>query len=231
MSHVVSVLLTAIAFAVLPGVAVAAPSGSITDVRPTGSGETVTATYTSTFDICDDGYCGWFPYANEVPAAQACREDDNTLTYVGDFKDESGTQRGTDTFTPAYTPTKICLYARHSGEIYLLAEYVYPAAATTPTPTPTPTPTGTTPDADAVRPMTIAEGRSLVPDVLRDRYGSRFARSTLTRACHRLSTTKIRCRVAWRKKPFRYRGTVTLWNDPDDAESFAYRTSIKRTRI
>jgi hypothetical protein len=79
--------------------------------------------------------------------------------------------------------------------------------------------------------MTIAEGRSLVPDALRDRYGSRFARSTLTRACQRLSTTKVRCRVAWRKKPFRYRGTVTLWNDPDDAESFAYRTSIKRTRI
>ena len=31
--------------------------------------------------------------------------------------------------------------------------------------------------------------------------------------------------------PFRYRGMVTLWNDPDDAESFVYRASIKRTRI
>jgi len=53
----------------------------------------------------------------------------------------------------------------------------------------------------------------------------------MTRSCRRASTTKVRCTVAWRKKPFRYRGTVTLWNDPDDPESFVYRTSIKRTRI
>ena len=74
-------LLAAIVLASLPGVAVAAPGGSITDVRPTGSGGLVTATYTSTFDVCtESGYCGWFPYANEVPASQPCREDDNTLT-------------------------------------------------------------------------------------------------------------------------------------------------------
>lgn len=187
-----------------------ANSGSITDVHPNGDG-TVDATYSVTFDQCDaSGYCGFYAHAWEVPATQSCSEDKRFFTYVSTGTSEtSGTITETASFSPTYNPTRICLYAYGSREYYI-ADYVYPPP---------------------VAPMTIAEARSNVPEVLRQKYKSRFARSTLTRACSRLSSKKVRCRVAWRKKPFRYSGTVTMWNDEDDPGSFVYASSIRRKRI
>ena len=226
MSRVVSVLVAAVVLAVLP----VSPwrhraDRSRTCGRPAAA-DLVTATYTSTFDVCtSSGYRGWFPYANEVPASQPCREDDNTLTYVGELEDDSGTQVGTDTFTPSFTRTKdlpvrhagrrgstcsrsTCIRRRRRLRRRLRRRPRLPRRR---------------PKADQGRRGPSDDDRrgpfARPRRALRDRYGSRFARSTLTRACHRLSTTKVRCRVAWRKKPFRYRGTVTMWNDPHDAES------------
>lgn len=68
--------------------------------------------------------------------------------------------------------------------------------------------------------MTIAEAKSYIPGVLKKKFKSKFSRSTLTRACYRLSTEKVKCRVAWRKNGSKYGGSVTLWNDPDDPEVF-----------
>jgi hypothetical protein len=96
------------------------------------------------------------------------------------------------------------------------------------TPVPTPAPTLDEPD---VAPLTIVDARSYLPDALKDKYGTRFSRSGFTRACNRYSVAKVRCRVAWRKSPYKYTGTVTLWNDPEDPEgSYVYSTSIKRKR-
>ncbi len=200
----------------LPATA-AANSGSITDVQPNGDG-TVDATYSVTFDQCNaSGYCGFYSHAWEVPADQACSEDKRYLTFVSTgTSDTSGTVTETESFSPNYNPTRICLYAYGAAaggtgsQEYYIADSVYPPP---------------------VEPMTIAEARSNVPDVLREKYKSRFARSTLTRACSRLSSKKVRCRVGWRKKPYRYSGTVTMWNDESEPGSFLYRTSISRKRV
>src|SRR4051812_6515128 len=70
-----------------------ANSGSITDVHPSLDGATVYATYTTNFDVCDtNGFCGWYPHAWQVPAAQTCFVDNSHVTYVGDYQDASGTQ-------------------------------------------------------------------------------------------------------------------------------------------
>jgi hypothetical protein len=215
MKGLLSALVVALA---LPAIA-SANSGSITDVHSNGDG-TVDATYSVTFDQCtSDGYCGFYAHAWEVPADQACAVDPKLLAYVSTGTSEtSGTLTETDSFAPNYTPTRICLYAYGAvgggtgSQEYYIADYVYPPR-------------------DAVQPMTIAEARSYVPDVLRQKYKRRFARGTLTRACSRLSRRKVRCRVGWHKKPFRYSGTVTMWNDEDDPDSFIYRTSIRRKRV
>ena len=141
---------TALAFAaaallVFPSGALGA-SGSITNIHADGDG-TVSATYTTNMDICTkSGYCGWFPHAYQVPAAEGCRVDDSHIAYVGDNRSTSGSQTQTDPFYPAYSgPIRLCLYAYQSGTNHFIAEAVYtPAGAgTTPTPTPTPAPTPT----------------------------------------------------------------------------------------
>ena len=205
-------------------------AGAITNVHP-GADGTVYATYTTTFDICDEyGYCGWFPHAWQVPASQSCVTNESyayPLTYVGDLSDTSGTQTGTDYFYPEYNPTRICLYASHAGGEYFVADYVYTVP---PTPPETTYP-GTAPVVETP-PLKVREGRSLVPQVLRTEYRRKFTRSTLRRSCWRLTTQKVRCRVSWRKRPYKYRGSVTMWNDPGDPENrFIYRTSIRRKRI
>lgn len=238
-SVLVMVMLAALA---LPASA-RANSGSITNVHPNGDG-TVNATYSVTFDQCTYyGYCGFYAHAWELPASQACSPNATYLTYVSIATPSvSGTITETDFFYPHYNPTRICLYAYGavgggSGlQDHFIADYVYaapvaaaPAPASTPAPAPTPAPSGA--EEEPVKPMTISEARSYAPEVLRQKYKRRFARSTLKRACSRLSRRKVRCRVAWRKKPYRYSGTVTMWNDEDDPDSFIYRTSIRRKRI
>jgi hypothetical protein len=206
----------------------AAYSGSITNVHPSPDGFTVSATYTTTFDQCDeDGFCGWYPHAWQVPASQACAPGGEHFTYVGDYHEGPATETATDDFFPDYEPARICLYvsAPDDSEI-LIAEYLYRPVGAAPTPTGTPAPTA------GIRPMTVKKARSLVPGALRERYGRRFSRSTLRRACHRLTSKKVRCRVSWRKGKYAYRGTITLRNDPDDPEnSFIYTTSVKRKRL
>jgi len=213
-----------------------ANSGSITDVHPSLDGTTVYATYTTSFDVCDtNGFCGWYPHAWQVPAAQTCFVDNSHLTYVGDYQDASGTQTGTDYFYPSFNPTRICLYASNGSQEYFIADYVYGPAAPPPVapapvaPTPAPTPA---PVSRVMAPLTIAEGRSLLSGVLQKRYGRRFARSSLKRACYRLTRAKVRCRVSWRKSPYKYSGRVTMRNDPDDpVNSFVYSVVVNRKRI
>jgi hypothetical protein len=82
-------------------------------------------------------------------------------------------------------------------------------------------------------PMTVTQGHRLVPKTLRHQYGAAFSRRTLTRSCD--GGEKVRCRVAWRRWPFAYACTVTLWYSPSDAAagyaSYSYSTLIDRRNL
>jgi Domain of unknown function (DUF4114) len=104
-----------------------------------------------------------------------------------------------------------------------------PAPAGDPTPTtPVPTPN----PGSNVPPLKVAEARRRLPRVLRKRYGKRYTsrRGPLRKACYRLSTEKVRCRVRWRTRRHRYAGNATMWRKREDPETILSTTSIRRTR-
>jgi hypothetical protein len=242
MRRCLTVLAVLAGLAALPSVASAA-GGSIGNPRLSLDGSSVYLDYSVTWDQCTTfGYCGWFASAWEVPASSQCFVDTSYLTWVGSSHDTSGSETASDKFFPHFNPTRICLSVYFDGQEHIIADYVYSKPApqpVVPTPTPTPPPPVPTPtpqptvenEQETLPRMSISAAKANVPDVLKDKYKSRFARSTLTRACSRLSAQKVRCRVAWRKRPYRYRGTITMWNDPDDSFYYRWTTSIKRTRI
>jgi hypothetical protein len=89
--------------------------------------------------------------------------------------------------------------------------------------------------AAAARPMTVAQAQRFVPPTLRHEYRGEFSRRTLTRSCRRASSGKVRCDVAWRRWPFAYAGTVTLWYAESDAAAgyatYSYSSVVGRTNI
>jgi hypothetical protein len=82
------------------------------------------------------------------------------------------------------------------------------------------------------RPLTMREARRRLPRVLRKQYGRRFTgrRGPLRKACYRLSTVKVRCRVRWNTRRHRYSGKATMWKDQNALNSIVSNTSIHRTR-
>jgi hypothetical protein len=226
-------VLVAVGALLLPNAAVA-DSGSITNVHPGLDSSIVSATYTSTSTGCDtDGFCGWYPHAWDVAASSACFVDLSQVAYVGDYLPNPGTQTATDDFYPRFNPTRICLYINGPFGETFLADYVYTAPATPPpTGTPTPTPTPTANPEPSVPPLKIGEARSRLPSVLREQYGRRYTsrRGPLKMSCYRLSSEKVRCRVGWNTRRYRYSGNATMWNDPDHPDSILFTTSIRRTR-
>ena len=230
-------LVTVVAALACPGSAWA-DSGSISNVFSSGS--EVFATYTSTSTTCSpSGYCGWFPYGVQSPASAPCTphtENDGRLTYVGDGYGDPGlglSEVDVASFLPALLPVKICLYTWRPngggpGIETLVAEYVHGAAPPPPPPAPAPAaPANTT---ESVVPIGIGEARDHLPSALKRRYGKRFTRRSgrLQRSCYRLSTQKVRCRVNWKYKQYRYAGSVTLWVDAN--ENYVLRTSIRGKR-
>jgi hypothetical protein len=82
--------------------------------------------------------------------------------------------------------------------------------------------------------MRVNEAKGYLKGVLKRRYHTHFTRrhGTFTRSCHRLTVQKVRCRVVWKYKTYRYSGTVDMWNDPSDPiNTFISRTRIKRKRV
>jgi hypothetical protein len=234
---------TVVVALVCPGSAWA-DSGSITNVF--GSGDDVWATYTSVSTTCSpSGYCGWFPYGVQSPASAPCTphtEGDGRLTYVGEGGTDTGpySETATDNFFPSWSPVKICLYTWRPDSMSgpgidtLVAEYVHGAAAATPVaPTPAPAPEPAS-EPDAVPAMGVSEAKDYLSGLLRKKFGKRFKRRSgrFSRSCYRLSAEKVRCRVSWKYKAYRYSGTVDEWNDPSNpSEKFLYRIHIKRKRI
>lgn len=94
-TRIVAVVATLALIAAVPAAA-SADSGSITNVVEAGNGQ-LRATFTTTSMTCTaEGFCGWFPFAAQVAAGQAC--NDSSPVYVGNYQSESGTQTGTETF-------------------------------------------------------------------------------------------------------------------------------------
>jgi hypothetical protein len=87
--------------------------------------------------------------------------------------------------------------------------------------------------ADAVPPLTVADGKASVTGVLDEKFGGRFTvRNGFKRDCYRLVASTVRCRVRWDHGGWRYSRTVDMKNDPDDpTSSILYRTAIARTRM
>jgi hypothetical protein len=190
-------------FLIAPAVA-HADSGKIAEVHANPDG-TVQATYTTTSTTCDpDGFCGWYPHARQVPADQPCGDwQVDHLTYVGDVKDDPGTQAGSDFFYPLATSVRICLYINAAdGTEPLVAEYVYnPAAPGGSAPPPTPAT------------LSLSAARKALPGLLAHRYHGKFAhRKHFKRNCSQLALDKVRCTVRWDWQRFRYAGKVTLRN-------------------
>jgi hypothetical protein len=227
----VGVVLTLAACLIAPAVA-SADSGSITNVAASGDGQ-VSATYTTTSTTCTSyNFCGWYPHARQVPATQQCGPwQADQLTYVGDYQDNPGTQTGTDTFYPVADAVRLCLYINDPNDTEpLVAEYVYPAGTQ---PSPTPPPATDSPQPVSVPPMTASDARTLLPGVLRGKYGRRFTHRThYKRSCYRWTSQTVRCDVRWENAGYRYRGNVKLRNDPDDpANSFVYTITVHRKRL
>jgi hypothetical protein len=89
------------------------------------------------------------------------------------------------------------------------------------------------PAGASARPMSVTRAQQLVPKTLRHEYGAAFSRRSLTRSCE--GGDRVRCRVAWRRWPFAYAGTVTLWYSAADAAAgyatYSYSTLIGRRNI
>src|SRR3954451_11974194 len=118
-------------------------AGSIAGVAYDAGTGTYTATYTANGGYCSlSGFCGWFPYAVQVPAGLACRphiDGSGDLTYVGSAQSTPfPAQVSTEVFYPGTGSGTICLYVSHgSGVEFLVAQTPFGGAAATPTPTST----------------------------------------------------------------------------------------------
>ena len=74
----------------------------------------------------------------------------------------------------------------------------------------------------------------MLPGILRQEFGSRFKRRKhYKRSCARITSEKVRCSVRWDfKRRYRYRGTVTIQDDPDRSDgSVLYTASIKHKKL
>jgi hypothetical protein len=91
------------------------------------------------------------------------------------------------------------------------------------------------PAGASAAPMTVSRAQRLVPPTLRHEYPREFSRRSLRRVCGADGDSRVRCRVAWRRWPFAYAGTVTLWYSAADAAAgyatYSYSSLIDRRNI
>jgi hypothetical protein len=205
-----------------------AKSGSISNVHQVSSDGLASADYSTKFSSADcdpDGYCGWFPYAVELPASASCPASGNgvpSVIYVGNFDLSPGTQLATETFYPNEPSNRLCLYITHAGDDTFLAEAVYNASVAPPPappspPGPTSGPTVTTPVA--VAPLGIVEARIVAREALNHRFGRTYARGKAKKlACTVISDQRAKCRYGFTSRHYRYSGHVTVFKDNTGTE-------------
>ena len=197
-----------------------AKSGSISNVAQISSDGVASADYSATFTSADcdrDGYCGWFPYAVEIPVSGPCPASGvgiRLVTYVGTFTSSPGTQTATEAFYPAGSSQRLCLYITHASSDALVAETVYNAPAP-----PASTPPATPPEATvttpvAVTPLGRVEARAVALKALSDRFGHKYARGKAKKLhCTVISDRLARCRYSFISGHYRYGGRVAVSKD------------------
>ncbi len=102
-------------------------SGAISNVHAISGGR-VEATYTTSFDHCIGGYCGWFPEAWQYPSSQPCSPNGAHIAYVGDVHFDSGTETAREDFYPEYGALRLCLYVNQGDSRFFIAESVFYAS-------------------------------------------------------------------------------------------------------
>jgi hypothetical protein len=197
-----------------------AKSGSISNVSQISSDGVASADYSATFTSADcdrDGYCGWFPYAVEIPVSAPCPASGvgiRLVTYVGTFTWSPGTQATTKAFYPAESSQRLCLYITHASSDSLIAEAVYIA----PVP-PASTPPGTPPESTVTTPVAVTplgriEARAVALKALHDRFGHRYGRGKTKKLnCTVISDRLARCRYSFISSHYRYTGRVAVVKD------------------
>jgi hypothetical protein len=209
---VIGLIVVAGVLAVGAGGTASAKSGSISNVHQISSYGVASADYSTTFTSADcdrDGYCGWFPYAVEIPASALCPASGvgiRLVTYVGNFSASPGTQVATQAFYPDRPSERLCLYITHASSDTFIAEAVYNA------PAPSPEPTATTPVT--VSPLGMVEARAGAREALNRRFGHRYARgNTKKLTCTLISDQLAKCRYSFINSNYRYFGHVAVVKD------------------
>jgi hypothetical protein len=202
-----------------------AKSGSISNVHQISSDGVASADYSATFTSADcdrDGYCGWFPYAVEIPASSPCPASGVSIrlvTYVGTFTPSPGRQVATQAFYPDRPSQRLCLYITHASSDAFIAEAVYnaPVPPSPTPPAPSPEPTATTPVT--VSPLGIVEARAGARKALHHRFGHRYAQGKTKKLnCTLISDQRARCRYSFINSRYRYSGHVTVVKDNSGTE-------------
>jgi hypothetical protein len=79
--------------------------------------------------------------------------------------------------------------------------------------------------------MTVGLARGMLPVFLRRKYRRAFnKRRNFVRKCSHLTTEKVRCRVRWNYRRWRYKGKVTMRLDPKDPNIVLAAIDIRRRR-
>jgi hypothetical protein len=217
---VIGLIVVAGVLAIGTGGTASAKSGSISNVHQISSDGVASADYSTTFTSADcdrDGYCGWFPYAVEIPASALCPASGvgiRLVTYVGDFSASPGTQVATQAFYPDRPSERLCLYITHASSDTFIAEAVYNAPAP-----PSPTPPAPSPEPPAATPVTVSplgmvEARAGARKALKRRFGHRYAQGKIKKLnCTLISDQLARCRYSFISSHYRYSGHVTVVKD------------------
>jgi hypothetical protein len=196
-----------------------ARSGSISNVHQVSSDGLASADYSTRFTSADcdsDGYCGWFPYAVQLPASASCPASGNAVPstiYVGTVDYSPGTQLATETFYPIEASSRLCLYITHAGNDTLVAEEIY-------SPSVPPSP---------MAPLGMGEARLVAREALNHRFGRTYAKGKSKKlACTLVSDQLARCRYRFINRHYRYTGSVTVVKDSTGTDA---KVRGKRRRV
>jgi len=187
-----------IASGLLTSSALAAPTGSIT-IGPRLSTGQLTAQFYTTSDLTDPTYgfdSPWFPKATLAAPGEQCVGSSLALTYVGNSMKYKGSQQSDQKAFYADAGT-LCLWVETTTNDYLVASAVVPpksAAASAPAPAPAQAPA---PAAPTASPLSVFNARSAALAKAKQLW---HARKPKVIGVHRVSSSKITCRVMWRSK-------------------------------
>jgi hypothetical protein len=205
--------LAVLASLVVPSVASAAPTGSITVGGRISTGQSTGNFYTTSDVVADYGGVAWFPYATLAAPGEPCIASSSNVVYVGDFMSGPGWQNSGTTAFYADTGT-LCLWVDANLDYLVATVTVSPQPAPTPTPSPRPAPTPIPAPASAPLPLlTRDDATGYVKTTLKRDFKNAYRHGYAKRivGSNRISRSKVSFRrVSWVIADLSYRGRVTI---------------------